>query len=290
MTDFLSELSTALSERVAAAAPLVVGIATGGRSPLAGILWRPDVIVTSEQALPDEQSYTVQLPGGAAAPARPAGRDPGTNVALLRLEGAAAATQPVGAEPRVGGLVLALGAGPSARLALVQAVGPAWTSMAGGQIDALIRLDLVASRVEEGGPVIDAAGGVIGMATAGPRRRALVIPHATIARCIDPLLTEGRVRRGWLGVGLQPVSVPESLRSVAGQDAGLMVVSLAPQGPAEQAGILPGDIILTVAGERTTRPRALRSILGAVGREVEIRLLRAGAPQTLNVTIAPRPA
>jgi S1-C subfamily serine protease len=290
MTDILSDLSTAFAERVAGAAPLIAAIDTGGRWPLAGILWRPDVIVTSEQALPEEQRYTVQLPGGTEAAAQPAGRDPGTNVALLRLEGTATSTQPVAGEARVGALALALGAGPSARLAMVQAVGPAWTSMAGGHIEALIRLDLVASRTEEGGPVIDAAGGLLGMATAGPRRRALVIPHATIARSIDPLLTEGRVRRGWLGVGLQPVSVPESLRATAGQDAGLMVVSLASQGPAERAGILPGDIILTVSGERMTRPRAVRAILSGVGREVEIKLLRAGALQTVNITIAPRPA
>ena len=119
-----------------------------------------------------------------------------------------------------------------------------------------------------------------------------MIPHQTIARVLDPLLAEGRVPRGWLGVGLQPVSVPELLRGEAGQDSGLMVVSLAAGGPAERAGILPGDILLSIDGERLRRARAIRSLLGPerIGKEAEIRLLRAGALQACRMTIAARPA
>ncbi len=164
--------------------------------------------------------------------------------------------------------------------------------MAGGEIDQLIRLDLRASREEEGGPVIDARGGLIGMATAGPRGRALVIPHATIERAVGRILTHGTVRGGWLGVGLQPVSVPAALREAAGQDSGLMVVSLAPSGPAEQAGMLPGDILLTVDGEPALRLRAIRARLGSdrVGQAIDIRLMRAGAVQSVRLTVAARPA
>jgi S1-C subfamily serine protease len=295
--DILMQLSAALADRVDAAAPMLAAIGTGTQQTLSGILWRPDAVVTSEQALPDQESYSVILHDGTEAAAKLAGRDRGTNVAALRLATAVATpAQPwVGAEPRTGALALALGArpAPTARLALVHAIGPAWHSMAGGHIERLIRLDMRSSRAEEGGPVIDATGGLLGMATAGPRRRALVIPHQTIARVLEPLLAEGRVARGWLGVGLQPVAVPETLREQAdGQDAGLMVVSLAAGGPAEQAGILPGDILMSLDGTRLSRPREIRFLLGPerVGKEAEIRLLRAGALQACRVTIGARPA
>ena len=138
---------------------------------------------------------------------------------------------------------------------MVHATGPEWHSQAGGKIDALLRLD-VRLGTDEGGPVLDAGGGLLGMSTAGPRRRALVIPAATIDRVLDPLLAEGRIARGWLGVGLQPVAVPDSLRAVAGRDSALA----AAMGP------------------------------DRIGQSVTLRLLRAGALQTLPVVIAARPA
>ncbi len=294
--DILTQLSDALANRVAAASPMLAAIGGCRGRTLSGILWRADAVVTSEQALADQESYPVTLHGGVESTARLAGRDTGTNVAVLRLETPASA-QPgltLAGEPRTGALVLAIGAHPdaAARLALIRSVGSAWHSMAGGLIDRTIRLDMRASRAEEGGPVLDATGGLLGMATAGPRGRALVIPHQTIARVLDPLLAEGRIPRGWLGVALQPVSIPDSLRAAAGQESGLMVVSLASGGPAEGGGILPGDILLAIDGEPLRRPRAIRHVLGPerVGKESEIRLLRAGAAQTLRLVVAARPA
>ncbi|HUB47244.1 MAG TPA: S1C family serine protease, partial [Acetobacteraceae bacterium] len=159
------------------------------------------------------------------------------------------------------------------------------------RIDALLRLD-VRLGTDEGGPVLDSGGQLLGMSTAGPRRRALAIPAATIDRVLDPLLAEGRVARGWLGVGLQPVMVPETLRPAAGQDSGMMVMSLASGGPAAAAGVLPGDILLDLDGTPVRRMRALAAAMGPdqIGKSVALRLLRAGAVQTLAVTIAARPA
>ena len=122
----------------------------------------------------------------------------------------------------------------------------------GRRIDTLLRLDARLG-ADEGGPVLTLGGKLIGMSTAGPRRRALVIPAATVERVLDPLLTEGRIARGWFGVGLQHVLVPERMREAAGRDRGMMVVGLAAGAPAEQAGVLPGDIILEVDGRRTGR-------------------------------------
>jgi S1-C subfamily serine protease len=294
MTDVLEQISTGLADRVAAVAPCVVAIGTGHRH-VSGIPWRPDVVVTSAQALPDRGEFTVRH-AGAEMVAQLAGRDPGTNVALLKLAQPIEAALPAAAPaPRVGALALLVGAddtgAPTARLGMVHATGPEWHSQAGGRIDALLRLD-VRLGTDEGGPVLDSAGGLIGMSTAGPRRRALVIPAATVQRVLEPLLAEGRIARGWLGVGLQPVMVPDSLRAVAGRDSGMMVVSLADGGPAAAAGVLPGDVMLDLDGTPVRRARTLASAMGPeqIGRSVTLRLLRAGALQTLAVVIAARPA
>jgi len=293
-TELLDQISNALADNVAAMAPCIVGVATGRRR-ISGILWRPDVVVTSEQMLPEGTEFPVHR-AGTEHKAHVAGRDPGTNVALLRLAQPVEATLPAPAPtPRVGALALLVGAdgGGSAtgRLAMVHAVGAEWHSQAGGRIDALLRLDARLG-ADEGGAVLDTAGRLLGMSTAGPRRRTLVIPTATIARVIDPLLAEGRIARGWLGVGLQPVAVPDSLRDTAGRESGMMVVSLASGGPAAQAGVLPGDILLDLDGTPVRRMRALAAALGPerIGQSVALRLLRAGALQALAVVIAPRPA
>jgi S1-C subfamily serine protease len=296
MTDLLEQFSTALADRVAAAAPCVVAIGTGRRH-VSGILWRPDVVVTSAQELPDRSNFTLRRAGGEMT-AQLAGRDPGTNVAVLRLAQPidAALPPPASAPPRVGALALLVGAddagAPTGRLAMVHATGPEWHSQAGGRIDALLRLD-VRLGADEGGPVLDTAGRLLGMSTAGPRRRALVILAVTIEHVLDPLLAEGRIARGWLGVGLQPVMVPDSLRAAAaGRDSGMMVVSLTPGGPAAAAGVLPGDIMLDLDGTPVRRARALAVAMGPeqIGRSVTLRLLRAGALHTLSVVIAARPA
>jgi S1-C subfamily serine protease len=292
-TDTLEQISDALADRLAEAASFTVAIRTGRRDR-SGILWRDDVVVTSEQMLPDGTDFTV-VRNGVETPARLAGRDPGTNVAVLRLaQGLGGRLPEVAATPRPGSLVLLAGAdssgAPTGRLGMVHATGPAWHSMAGGRIDALLRLDARLG-ADEGGPVLTLGGRLIGMSTSGPRRRALVIPATTVERVLEPLLTRGSVARGWLGVGLQHVEVPERMREAAGRDRGLMVVGLAPGAPAELAGVLPGDIILEVDGRHTGRPRGLAAALGAerIGEPATLKLLRAGAVQLVSVVIGAHP-
>lgn len=293
-TDPLEQLSEALADRLAAASPFVVAIRTGRRD-YSGILWRDDVVVTSEQILPDTTDFTI-LRAGTNIAARLAGRDAGTNVAALRLsQGLGGLLPPVEATPRAGSLALIVGAdsngAPTGRLGMVHATGPAWNSEAGGRIDSLLRLDARLA-ADEGGPVLTLGNKLIGMSTAGPRRRALVIPAATIDRVLGPLLTEGRVPRGWLGVGLQHVAVPERMRDAAGRDAGMMVVGLASGSPAEQAGVLPGDIILEVDGRQTGRARGLATSLlpDRIGQPATLKLIRAGEVRMVTVTIGARPA
>jgi S1-C subfamily serine protease len=296
MMDLIEQLSAGLADRVAAAAAFTVGL-HGAQRPRSGILYRPDVVLASEQTLPDDLTALTVRRGSDSVAARLAGRDPGTNIAVLKLDSPLDGALPAaGAGPlRPGSLALLLGCdpagGPTGRLAMVHQAGPAWHSMAGGRIDALIRLDARLG-ADEGGPVVSLSGGLIGMSTSGPRRQTIVIPSATLDRIVDPLLTEGRIPRGWLGIGLQPVMIPESFRQSTGRDSGLMVVSLASGAPAETAGILPGDIVLEIGGVPVGRPRALAAAMGPdrIGQSVDLRLLRAGALHTLAVTIAARPA
>lgn len=293
--DPIEQFSTGLADRIAAAAPCVVAI-EGTARPRSGILYRPDIVVLSEQVLPAEAAAFTVTRTGQRIPARLAGRDPSTNVALLRLEAPLPeAALPERAEtPRVGSLALVLGAdgagAPTGRLAMVHATGGAWHSMEGGRIDALIRLDCRLG-ADEGGPVLSLEGKLIGMSTSGPRRRTIVIPAATLDRVVDPLLSQGRIARGWLGVGLQPVMIPDAFRQATGRDNGLMVVNLVKAAPAEAAGILPGDIVLEIDGEAVSRTRALSAAMGSdrIGQAVALRVLRAGAVQTVSVTIAARP-
>jgi S1-C subfamily serine protease len=292
-TDQLEQLSEALADRLATAS-CVVSLRTGRRD-CSGILWRDDVVVTSEQLLPEAHNFTV-VHNGMEAQALLAGCDQGTNVAVLRLDRKLSTTLPAAAAtPRTGSLALVVGAdargAPTGRLAMVHATGPEWHSQAGGRIEALVRLD-ARLEADEGGPVLTPGGRLIGMSTSGPRRRALVIPAATIARVLDPLLTEGRVARGWLGVGLQHVEVPERFRDVAGREAGMMVVGLAADAPAEKGGVLPGDIVLEIDGRRAGRPRGIAATLAAerIGQPTTLKLLRAGEVRMVTVTIGARPA
>jgi S1-C subfamily serine protease len=177
-------------------------------------------------------------------------------------------------------------------MGLVNFVGPEWHSHAGGRIDARITLDMRLAPAEEGGPALSVAGDRLGITTFGPRGRALVIPASTIEAVIPLLLQHGRVVRGWLGVAFRRVAVPDPLQAQAGQSSGLMVLSLAEAGPATKAGVMPGDIVLSVDGAPTTAVRRIVPRLGpdSVGRAVDIRLFRGGALVTLQAAIEARPA
>ncbi len=284
-----------MAVRAAQARPLVVGVRVRGHSLRSGTLWRKEVVVASEQALPRMEEAEIVLGDGQTLPARLAGRDPGTNVAVLRLDGSAQPAWSQAIEPQPGTIVLALatdGAGGSAvRLGAIHAVGPAWHSRAGGRIDRRIGLDLRLGRGEEGGPVIDAVGGLLGISTLGPRRRVLVIPTATVERVLEPLLSRGRIARGWLGLALQPVQVPEELPEEAGQPQALMILGVSKDGPAAQAGVLMGDILVAIDGASVAGMSQLAGLLGpdAVGKQIELRLIRAGKVLSLTATVGERP-
>ena len=292
MTDPFTDLSTAIQRRVAAAAPLVAGLTWNGRGQLSATVWRPGVLVTSEQGLPDQASFNAILSGNRRVVATLAGRDPSTNVAALRIEADAAFER--GEPAGVGSLILALGSdgagGTTARLGGIEVQGPAWESQRGGKIDHLIRIGARIGPGAEGGPVIDTAGRVLGMSTFGPRRTVLVIPAATIDRSLGMILEQGRVARGWLGVGLHPVELPADIAARVGVSGGLMVVNFAPDAPA--AGrLLPGDILTGIEGAAVAEMRDVSSRLGpdTVGRTLALSVVRGGEVAAVAVTITARP-
>lgn len=293
----LSDISSALAEQVRAAAPTVAAIRLNEHRHLSATLWQSDVLVASAQSLPTRESYDIVLPGGSTTTATPAGRDSGTNIAVLKLSDKIS-PEPANAwgEAKLGALALALGAdgegAATVRLGIVSRAGREWHSSAGGKIDARIVLDTRLNRSEEGGPVLDANGARLGFTTFGPRRQVLVIPSATVERIVPLLLKEGRVARGWLGVALQPVAVPDALRASAEQTSGLMVMQLADNGPCAQAGVLAGDILLAIDGEPARPFRRIAQRLGpdSIGRQVQLKLIRSGATLSLSATIAARPA
>jgi S1-C subfamily serine protease len=197
------------------------------------------------------------------------------------------------AEPRVGSIALAVAIDPTAgtrvRLGIVGAVGPEWRSRAGGTIERRIVLDMRLAGAEEGGPVVDAEGALLGMSTLGPRGQVLVIPSATLERVVPQLLKDGRVPRAWLGVALQPIAVPDDLREAAGQRGGMMVMSIVEEGAAAKAGVLAGDILLALDGAPLGWRRGPALGSDSIGKDVELRLIRGGAIANLRATIAARP-
>jgi S1-C subfamily serine protease len=290
----LINLSEALTERVRLARPLVAGIAVPGHRIRSGTLWRKDVVVASEQRFPDAGDAKVTLADGQTFAARIAGRDPGTNVVALQLDGTPDPPSLPAGEPQPGGLALALGAddgGIAVRLGIIHSVGPSWHSRAGGRIDRRITLDIGVTPGEEGGPVLYPGGGLLGISTLGPRGRVMVIPASTVEAVLGPLLSKGRVERGWLGLALQPVLVPEALQAEAGQSQGLMVMSVSKDGPAARANLHAGDILVKIAGESVTSPSAVAQYLGpdSVGKQVELHLIRAGKPFSIALTVGIRP-
>jgi S1-C subfamily serine protease len=291
----LNRFSDELELRLAEAKGLVVAIRNSAHEHVTGLLWQPDAVVASEQAIGDREEYEIVTAAGEATTARIAGRDSGTNLLVLRPERALAVQPKVSAAARTGALALAIGAnaegGPTVRCGVVQTVGPQWYSRSGGRIEQRIALDIRLGRTEEGGPVLDANGLLLGMSTLGPPGEILVIPYATIERIVPQLSREGRVQRGWLGLALRPVAVPDALREAAQQATGMMVMSIVADGPAANAGVVAGDILLTVNGVSARGMRRLAAQLdeGSVGTTVELRLIRGGEVLSLGAAVEAKP-
>ncbi len=292
----LKDISSGIAGVVEQAGPSVVRIEAGRRFPGSGIIWAADgTIVTADHVIEQEDDIRVGLPDGQLVAATLAGRDPGTDLAVLRAQasGLSVPSWSDGAA-KVGHLVVALarpGRTVRARLGIISAVGEAWRTPMGGELDRYLEADMTPGLGFSGGMLVDTDGRVLGMNTAGLlRRAALTVPVPTLRKVVGMLLAHGKIRRGYLGIGAHPVRLPAGLEQQVGQRVGLIVVSVEPGSPAERGGLGLGDVIVAVDGTlvRSHDDVAAQLTSEKVGASLRIRLVRGGAVKELSVTVAER--
>lgn len=292
---FLTQLSDALSSIVRTVGEGVVRVEARRGRPASGTYWTDELVVAACHAIDREEGLTLGLPDGTTAAATLVGRDPATDLALLRTD---ARSQAVprwsdGADVAPGVYTIALGRpGRTVRASggLVSAVGESWRTPAGGRIDRYVELDGAIPGGFSGGPIVDGSGGVLGIGSSAlVRGPSVVVPTATVRRVVEQLLAHGGIRRGWLGLGTSPVRLPPELRTEA-QSSALLVFAVEPDGPAHRAGVLLGDVLLSLDGTPLRDLEELLAFLaeGRAGRVVTARLARAGAPLELALTIGER--
>jgi len=293
-------ISNALADATEKAAAHAVAVHTEQRGSASGIIWRSGLIVTAEHALRRDEEIQVTLPDGKVANATLQGRDPSTDLALLKCEAANNAPPTFGdsATVKVGQLALVVGrtraSGPVAALGCVSLVTQERRIWGGAAVSPYIRLDVALQRTAVGGAVIDANGKIVGIAT--PKFSplgALALPVTTVNRVVDALVTKGHIPRGYLGVGLQPIRLPENLRQTLQhqQKTAVIVLDVEPEGPASNAGVLIGDILIGLNGKPVMRLEDVHAHLHGeqIGKEVNAEFLRGGVRRDANIVIGDRP-
>ncbi len=290
----LEQVSESMAEAVARGGAGVARI-EGRCSRASAVVFGGDgLLVTAAHALEGSESVEVTLGDGRTLTAKVLGTDRGTDLAVLKVDATdlAAPEWSDTAQVKVGHLVLTLGRpgrNPRATLGMVSAVGEGYRTMAGGTIDRYIEVDGSLPRGFSGGALADTSGRLLGMNTAGLGRGGGTIPTETLRRMVPELAANGKVGRGYLGVEVVPGRLPEGLVEAAGQRRGLLVAALEPGGPAETGGLLQGDLLLAVDGQRVERPGDLVAVLGGrVRASVTVRIIRAGEPKEVVLTTGAR--
>jgi S1-C subfamily serine protease len=295
----LIALSNALAEATEHAAASAVAVHTEARGSSSGVVWRAGVIVTAEHALRRDEEIQITLPDGRVVVASLAGRDPSTDLAVLKC---AEATSPIAqtadaSSIKPGSLALVVGltraSGPVAALGAVSLVTSERRTWTGAAFAPYIRLDVGLQPTAVGGAVIDAHGHVIGLATPRfARFGALAVPAATVNRVVDTLLQKGRIPRGYLGVGLQPVRLPDTLRQSLhrSEKTAAIVLDVEPEGPAHKAGIVIGDILVALAGQPVAHLEDIHAKLAAesIGKSLAVNFIRGGALQEASIVVGER--
>jgi S1-C subfamily serine protease len=296
----LASLSNDLADAVQRAGRSVVAVHGRRRFPASGLAWREDQVVTASHVLERDSDLTITAADGTQHQARLVGRDQGSDIAVLAVPGAN--LTPVqhgsGATLRAGELALAVGRPgtpePIASFGAISSSGGAWRTAQGGVLDAYIRADVALLPGLSGGALVDVSGQLLGMLSAYlAGGDPVAIPVQTIDPILERISSGGSLRRGYLGVSSQPVELQEVLRQRLNveQTSGLMLLGLEPGAPAEKAGLLLGDIVLSIGGRTVEDGEALQMALGpsVVGVATPIRLIRGGELREINVIPAPRP-
>jgi S1-C subfamily serine protease len=300
MASQLVELSNALASATELAAATVVAVHSEPRGSASGVIWRPGVIVTSEHALRRDEDIRVTLTDGRVAQATLVGRDPSTDLAVLKCPEATNAIADIG-EPstlKPGSFILAVGrtraSGPVAAFGVVSLVANERKTWTGVSLSPYVRLDVSIQPTAVGGAVVDATGKIFGVITPRfGRFGSTLTPAATVNSVVDTLLEKGRIPRGYLGVGLQPVRLPEALRQTLKREerAAVIVLEIEPNSPANRAGLMIGDIIVSLAGNAVSRLEDIHSKLhgSAIGKPLAIGFVRGGELRQVEIMIAERP-
>ena len=303
MASVLQDFSDALALTVERTGPAVVRVEARRRLPATGIVWSAaGVIVTAHHVVEQDDHVGIGLHDGRTLSARLLGRDPTTDVAVLQAQigqGQLPLTVPTWADPadlRVGHLALALGRPGQRVLAtfgIVSALGEGWRTPAGGEVDHYLQSDVVMLPGFSGGPLVDAAGHIIGMNTSAMLRGvSLTIPAPTLRRVVETILSHGHVRRGYLGVSAQAARLPALLAQQLQQESGLLLGSVEADGPADKAGLFMGDTLISLDNQPVRHLDDLMALLTGerVGRPLPARIVRGGQVQTLDVVIGERSA
>jgi S1-C subfamily serine protease len=296
----MTKTSTDLAGAVERAGRAVVAIHARRRIPSSGILWRPGVIVTANHTLHREDDITVTTADGNRIPATLAGRDPTTDLAVLRIDAPNLPAAEIADSDAlgVGSFVLAVGRpglDPTATFGIVSALGAEWRTWRGGSIDRWIRLDLRIADGFSGGALVTQTGAIAGLNTSGlTRGSAIAIPTSTVDRVVTQLLTTGHVPRAYLGLGLQAgVRLPSALVTKLGRDSDLapIIVSIESGSPADRGGLLVGDILADADKAAIHDASDLMGVLTAdrIGKSLTVRVVRGGEPRELTVTVGERP-
>lgn len=300
MESALINLSNELARIVRAADPHIVSIRARRHYPSSGVLWNSGVIVTADHAVQREDDISVTLSDGKTVGAALAGRDPGTDLAVLRIEPSNPSLGQIGRSKavNVGELALVVGRSPdsgvNASLGIISAISGKWRTWRGGQLDAYIRLDAKLFPQSSGGAVVNPRGEIIGIATSALSRIAgIAIPVSSIESVTEKLLQKGFVSRGYLGVGVQQVPFSEELgkKLAIRNRSGLIVLTVEPGGPADKAGLLIGDIVIGIddAVIEETDDLQQSSDSGVIGKSVDIKYVRGGVLKQSALTIGERP-
>jgi serine protease Do len=294
MDTTLLAFSNGLADAVSSAESSVVQV-RGRRRPASGVVFSPEMVLTTTRALGQEDGLRVRRGDGHDVAGEVAGWDPATGLVLLRATGLDGhPAEPAGSPARVGHLALALARSWSnhvtATLGVVSVVGGPLPTGPGRAIDRVIRTSAPMHQGFAGGAFVDVAGRMLGLATAVTIRGLAVVIPSDIAWDVAGRLAEhGTVPRGYLGIAGQAVRLPERQRE-ADRDRALLVAAVAPGSPAETGGILVGDIVMSFDGQPVQSPVDLLQLLegGRVGRAVVVRIVRGDTPRELTVTVGTR--
>jgi S1-C subfamily serine protease len=300
MSAQLIELSDALALTTELAARSTVAVHTESRGSSSGVIWRAGIIVTAEHALRRDEEIQVTLPDGRVLGAELAGRDASTDLAVLKCSEASAGPAKFGAAEALkpGHLALVVGrtraSGPVAALGVVSLVVTERRSWTGASLTPYVRLDVGLQPTVVGGAVVDAQANVVGIVTPRfARFGAMVIPPVHINRAVDTLLEKGHIPRGYLGIGLQTVRLPEALRNSLQrkEKTGAIILEVEPGSPAHKAGMVIGDILVSLAGQSIARFEDVQSHLQPenIGKALTAKIVRGGAAQEMSIAVAERP-